>query len=61
MPRIVFDWKSDVAPDASARASYASQIAQYTNILGTNILGAERGAVIYMSLGQVQWVSQPGR
>jgi CRISPR-associated exonuclease Cas4 len=55
-PRIVFDWKSDVAPDASARASYASQIAQYAHILG-----AERGAVVYMSLGQVQWVSQPGR
>jgi CRISPR-associated exonuclease Cas4 len=55
-PRIVFDWKSDVAPDAAARASYASQIAQYTHILG-----AERGAVVYMSLGQVQWVSPPGR
>jgi CRISPR-associated exonuclease Cas4 len=55
-PRIVFDWKSDVAPDASARASYASQIAQYAHILG-----AERGAVVYMSLGRVKWVSQPGR
>ena len=55
-PRIVFDWKSDVAPDTSARASYAGQIAQYANILG-----AERGAVVYMSLGQVQWVSQRSR
>lgn len=55
-PRIVFDWKSDVAPDASARASYARQNAQYAHILG-----AERGAVVYMSLGQVQWVSQRGR
>jgi CRISPR-associated exonuclease Cas4 len=53
--RIVFDWKSDVAPDASARASNASQIAQYAHILG-----AERGAVVYMSLGQVQWVSRSG-
>jgi CRISPR-associated exonuclease Cas4 len=50
-PSIVFDWKSDVAPDASARAAYASQIGQYAQVLG-----AERGALVYMSLGQVQWV-----
>jgi CRISPR-associated exonuclease Cas4 len=51
-PRVVFDWKSDVAPDAAARAGYASQIGQYVHVLG-----ADRGAVVYMSLGQVQWVS----
>ena len=51
-PHIVFDWKSDVAPDASARAGYASQLAQYVHVLG-----AERGAIVYMTLDQVQWVS----
>jgi CRISPR-associated exonuclease Cas4 len=51
-PRIVFDWKSDVAPNATARASYVNQIAQYAQVLG-----AERGAIVYMSLGQFQWVS----
>jgi CRISPR-associated exonuclease Cas4 len=50
-PLIVFDWKSDVAPDNAARRGYASQIAQYAQVLG-----AERGAVVYMSLGEVQWV-----
>jgi CRISPR-associated exonuclease Cas4 len=50
-PHTVFDWKSDVAPDAAARAGYASQIGQYAHVLG-----AERGAIVYMSLGQVEWV-----
>jgi CRISPR-associated exonuclease Cas4 len=52
MPRVVFDWKSDIAPDVAARTSYANQIGQYVHILG-----AERGAIVYMSLGRVQWIS----
>jgi hypothetical protein len=48
----VFDWKSDVAPDAAARGAYANQLGQYVRVLG-----AERGAIVYMTLGQVQWVS----
>jgi CRISPR-associated exonuclease Cas4 len=51
-PRIVFDWKSDVSPSATVHASYVNQIAQYARVLG-----AERGAIVYMSLGQLQWVS----
>jgi CRISPR-associated exonuclease Cas4 len=51
-PHTVFDWKSDVTPDATARDGYASQIGQYARVLG-----AERGAVVYMSLGQVQWIT----
>ncbi len=51
-PRVVFDWKSDVAPNATVHASYANQIAQYARVLG-----AKRAAIVYMSLGQVQWVS----
>jgi hypothetical protein len=27
-PHIVFDWKSDIDPDATARAAYANQLAQ---------------------------------
>jgi CRISPR-associated exonuclease Cas4 len=50
-PCIVFDWKSDVATDAATRASYSSQIAQYAHVLG-----ADRGAIVYMSLAEVQWV-----
>lgn len=55
-PRIVLDWKSDIVPEPRARAAYASQIAQYVMVLG-----AERGAIVYMSLGQVQWVLPPAR
>jgi CRISPR-associated exonuclease Cas4 len=51
-PEIVFDWKSDIDPDATARTAYANQLGQYMHVLG-----AERGAVVYMTRGQVQWVS----
>jgi CRISPR-associated exonuclease Cas4 len=50
-PHIVFDWKSDVDPNATAHAAYATQLAQYVHVLG-----AERGAVVYMTAGRVQWV-----
>lgn len=50
--RVVFDWKSDIVPEPGAHTAYASQIAQYVKVLG-----AERGAIVYMSLGQIQWVS----
>jgi CRISPR-associated exonuclease Cas4 len=49
--RIVFDWKSDVSPDAAVRAAYTSQLAQYVHVLG-----AERGAVVYMTTGQIDWI-----
>lgn len=52
-PQIVFDWKSDVDPDAAARAAYASQLSQYVHVLG-----AERGAVVYMTLGRIEWVDK---
>jgi hypothetical protein len=38
-------------PDAATRAGYSSQIAQYAHVLG-----ADRGAIVYMSLAEVQWV-----
>jgi CRISPR-associated exonuclease Cas4 len=49
--RIVFDWKSDLAPDAAARLAYARQLAIYVDVLH-----AERGAIVYMTSGQIQWV-----
>lgn len=50
--QIVFDWKSDVAPDTAARAAYAQQLSIYVDVLN-----AERGAVIYMSTGLIDWVN----
>jgi CRISPR-associated exonuclease Cas4 len=49
--RIVFDWKSDVSPDASERTTYRQQLAQYLHAIG-----AQRGAVVYMTSGHVDWV-----
>jgi CRISPR-associated exonuclease Cas4 len=49
--RIVFDWKSDTAPEPATRAAYAIQLAIYVDVLG-----AERGAVVYMTTAQIDWV-----
>jgi CRISPR-associated exonuclease Cas4 len=51
--QIVFDWKSDAAPEQKARASYANQLALYVAALD-----AERGAIVYMTSGQIQWVNR---
>lgn len=48
---IVFDWKSDVDPKADDRAAYAHQLAQYVHVLR-----AKRGAIVYMTTGEIQWV-----
>jgi CRISPR-associated exonuclease Cas4 len=53
---VVFDWKSDVAPSAADGALYAGQLAQYLRVLG-----GERGAIVYMTSGLVQWVAAAGR
>jgi CRISPR-associated exonuclease Cas4 len=53
---IVFDWKSDVAPEPTTRAIYAHQLSIYVDVLG-----AERGAVIYMTTGQIDWVGPKGQ
>jgi CRISPR-associated exonuclease Cas4 len=49
--RIVFDWKSDVSPETATRAAYAHQLAQYVQALG-----ADRGAIVYMTTGQIDWI-----
>jgi hypothetical protein len=48
---VVLDWKSDVAPTAQDRAQHAAQLTDYRNIVG-----ASRGAVVYMSLGEIAWL-----
>jgi hypothetical protein len=49
--QVVLDWKGDVAPSAQDRAGYRGQLAEYLAATG-----ALRGALVYMSLGQIEWV-----
>jgi CRISPR-associated exonuclease Cas4 len=53
--RIVFDWKSDIAPKEADRTAYRQQLGQYLHVLG-----AQRGAIVYMTLGRVDWISASG-
>lgn len=48
---LVVDWKSDVTPDTAAHSAHAAQLRDYLRVTG-----AERGAIVYMSRGQVSWV-----
>jgi CRISPR-associated exonuclease Cas4 len=50
--KIVFDWKSDIAPKDAERAAYKRQLGQYLHAVG-----AERGAVVYMTSGRVDWIA----
>lgn len=50
-PAVVLDWKSDVAPTAQDRTQYRRQVQEYMTAIG-----APRGAVVYMSLGEVGWI-----
>jgi CRISPR-associated exonuclease Cas4 len=50
---VVFDWKSDTAPTNADRAAHRSQLRSYIGALR-----AKRGAVVYMTLGQVEWVEK---
>ncbi|WP_407150457.1 UvrD-helicase domain-containing protein [Bradyrhizobium sp. ORS 86] len=49
--KIAFDWKSDVAPKESDRATYRQQLGQYLHVIG-----AQRGAIVYMTSGRVDWI-----
>lgn len=49
---VVFDWKSDVAPNERSRSAYRSQLGLYLRVLG-----AGRGAVVYMTSGRIDWVT----
>jgi ATP-dependent exoDNAse (exonuclease V) beta subunit len=49
---LVIDWKSDVNPSAAAHSGHTAQLRDYLRVTS-----AERGAVVYMSSGQVIWVT----
>jgi CRISPR-associated exonuclease Cas4 len=51
-PSIVLDWKSDVAPTEQDMRDHAGQLSEYLRAAGT-----PRGAIVYMTLGLVRWVS----
>jgi CRISPR-associated exonuclease Cas4 len=60
---VVVDWKSDVDPSAAERQAHIAQMRDYINALAV-----ERGAIVYMSRGEIQWlardaetVADPGR
>jgi CRISPR-associated exonuclease Cas4 len=48
---VVFDWKSDVAPKDAEFAAYRNQLGQYLRAIG-----AHKGAIVYMTTGQVDWI-----
>ncbi len=50
-PSLVFDWKSDVSPTDADRQTYAGQLLKYMTAIG-----ATRGAVVYLTLRELDWV-----
>ena len=52
---VVFDWKSDVAPSGRNRVAYREQLGQYLHVLG-----AQRGAIVYMTSGRIDWITAAG-
>ena len=48
---VVIDWKSDVNVTPTVRAGYMQQLEMYLSATG-----APRGAVVFMSLGEIAWV-----
>ena len=55
-PVVVFDWKSDVAPTAADRQTYAGQLLEYMEAVG-----APRGAVVYLTLRELDWIAAHNR
>ncbi|WP_407156580.1 UvrD-helicase domain-containing protein [Bradyrhizobium sp. STM 3557] len=51
--KIAFDWKSDIAPEDSDRTAHRQQLGQYLQVIG-----ARRGAIVYMTSGRVEWISR---
>jgi hypothetical protein len=52
-PSIVLDWKSDVAPSEQDMREHARHLSDYLSAAS-----APRGALVYMTLGVVRWVSR---
>lgn len=49
--RAVLDWKSDVSPSRDDRSHHIAQLKDYVDEIG-----APKGAIVYMSLGEVVWI-----
>ena len=50
---VVVDWKSDVRPTEATMVDHAAQIADYLQLSG-----APRGALFYMTTGEIRWVQR---
>jgi hypothetical protein len=50
-PAVVLDWKSDVQPTPEDRTQHRGQLQEYMAAVG-----APRGALVYLTLGEVAWV-----
>jgi ATP-dependent exoDNAse (exonuclease V) beta subunit len=48
---VAIDWKSDINPTASVRATYVGQLRDYLEATG-----ASRGALVFLTLGEIIWV-----
>jgi CRISPR-associated exonuclease Cas4 len=48
---VAVDWKSDINPSSAVRSHYAAQLRDY--LVAT---GAERGILVFLSLGEISWV-----
>jgi exodeoxyribonuclease-5 len=47
-PKVIIDWKSDVAPTAETIDHYGAQVRAYLDVTG-----AERGLIVFMTSGTV--------
>ena len=47
----VLDWKSDISPSREDRSGHIAQLKDYVKTIG-----APKGAIVYMSLGEVVWI-----
>jgi hypothetical protein len=47
----VLDWKSDISPSRNDRSGHIAQLKDYIETIG-----APKGAIVYMSLGEVVWI-----
>lgn len=53
-PQVVIDWKSDFEPSPAERAGHFAQLGDYLRAFG-----APRGAVVYLTRGEVVWLEGP--
>jgi ATP-dependent exoDNAse (exonuclease V) beta subunit len=49
----ILDWKSDVTPSRQDRSDHIAQLSDYVAAIGVS-----RGAIVYMTLGEIVWVER---